>query len=115
MYSTPMLVVIFLFVLIFIRGAWNAINKEWVSREATRELVTKAENFKSRESELERNIKELETEEGVREEIRAKFNVAEEGDNFIVLVDQPGIEESPATSTRPALEKWWSGLKNLFR
>ncbi|MEK7186763.1 MAG: hypothetical protein AAB690_00295 [Patescibacteria group bacterium] len=112
-YSTPALVAIALVVIILARGAWGAVEKEKESGARVRELNGKAISLEGRQAELEEDISRLNTEAGMAEEIRSKFNVAEEGEYFVVLVEPGENKVSTSSDSRPWYEKWWSIVKNL--
>jgi len=113
-YSTPSLLIIFILVLIFGRGVWGAINKQRASSEKRDEIEMKITSLEAREVELRANITKLGTEEGIKEEIKSKFNVSEEGENFIVIVDPVETDVATTTIPRPWYDKWWNGLRNLW-
>lgn len=114
-YSTPVLILIFLMLVVFARGAWRALEKERGSSKMVTELEAKAAQLEARKVDLETKIARLDTEEGIEEELKSKYNVSPEGEEFVVLVDLEKNQNVASTSSSAWYEKWWNGLKNLFR
>ena len=56
----------------------------------------------TRDQELSADIERLRTDKGKREEILERFNVAQSGENVVIILDQ---EEIPATTTVSAKKK----------
>lgn len=114
MYSTPVLILLVLIVVVFARGTWRAINKDKESASLVKELSLEAQELEARQNQLEQGIARLQTEEGINEELRSKFNVTQEGEQFVVLVDEPEREKATSTESRSLFDKWWSGLRSLW-
>jgi cell division protein FtsB len=88
----------------------GVLEKERESAELARALEEKAVALALREAELNRNIARLETEEGIREEIKERYSVTEEGEYVAVIVD----EKRQATSTVPARLPWYQRLWDVI-
>jgi len=113
-YSAPVLILLVFVVGVFVRGAWRAIERQRGSSEMVRELQTKANQLEDRQTELEGKIERLKTEEGIEEELKSKYNVSAEGEQFIVFVDFKENQDVSSTSPSVWYKKWWNGLKNLL-
>lgn len=111
LYSIPSLIILLLVAGLLVRGAFKIMVKRAESAERLRTLEAENEVLRARESSLKADIAHLETEEGVIDEIRAKFNVAREGERLAVIVD----DEAPAaTGTPSTLERGLRWLKSLW-
>ncbi len=67
--------------------------------------------LESRNDELDQKIKKLQTVSGVEEEIRAKFSVAKESENMVIIVR----EEKATSSQENKGAGFWSNIKSFFR
>lgn len=114
-YSTPMLILILFILVIFARGAWRALEKERESSSMVTELEAKASQLEARKADLEMKITRLNTEEGIDEELKSKYNVSTEGEQFAVLVEPKENQDIDDVSPSVWYEKWWNSLKSLFR
>src|SRR3989344_1787768 len=93
-YSIPSIAVLLLLAILLVRGAVKIVDKERESTRLKEELEAKALSMTDRKGELEANIASLHTEEGIKNEIREKFSVTEEGESVALIVD-----DRRATST----------------
>lgn len=82
------------------------VNKGWQSSERSKGLEEKAGNLVIREQELRENIARLQTEEGVKDEIKDKFSVTQEGEYVAVIVDN----KRNSSSTDIDAEAWYKKL-----
>lgn len=105
---------LFLVLLLIFGVLLNSVNKVYKKKKGAEELLTRMEGeiqtLKDREQFLERSLSRLETDEGLKFEIRKKLNVAEVGESVAIIVDE---EDSPTTQT-PELSSWQK-LKDLFK
>ena len=113
-YSAPALVLLLIVVSIFARGAWRAIERQRGSSEVVKNLQAKTSQLEERQMDLESKIERLKTEEGIEEELKSKYNVSAEGEQFIVLIDSKENQDVASTSPSVWYKKWWNGLKNLW-
>ncbi len=111
LYSTPFLIVLLIVAFLLGKGAWGIVSKQYESGARLEELEEKNKMLRERQVNLESDIANLQTDEGVMAEIRAKFNAAREGEHLVVILD----EKVKATTTPPsALSQGWMWLKNLW-
>ena len=110
-----MLILILFILVIFARGAWRALEKERESSSMVTELEAKAAQLEARKADLEMKITRLNTEEGIDEELKSKYNVSTEGEQFAVLVEPKENQGINDISPSVWYEKWWNSLKSLFR
>lgn len=86
------------------------MDKELESSARVRDLEAEAITLMLREQELKKDIARLETEEGIKEEIKDKFNVTQEGEHIAVIVD----ERRSATSTDIFELSWYKRLWSVI-
>lgn len=114
MYSMPVLIGLFILLVILGKGVIGVLEKERTSREHVKDLEEKALALTMRSQELEGDIKSLDTEEGVMRELKQKYNVVEEGEMVVVVVE----DVRSATTTSEAEEGWisgfWTNIRGLF-
>ena len=109
-YSLPFLVLLFIITFILAKGAIGVLGKGRESVEMTRNLKEKAASLAMREMELKEDIARLETEEGLREEIRDKFSVTEEGEFVAVIVDERRATSSDGVGDLPWYKRLWTAI-----
>jgi cell division protein FtsB len=105
LYSLPVLALAVIIVLLLGRGAGSVLMKERESARTLKALTEKNAALEARHEELKRTVARLGTEEGVMEEIRAKFNVTRPGEHLAIVV---GAEAGAATDTPSALKRGWA-------
>ena len=107
-------VLFFFLVVIFLLSysVWGVFQKEretQVKKEQRERVLTEVEE---RERVLAEEIKRLNTERGVEEEIRSKFDVARAGEQILVIVDAP--EDNILLESKEEASVWQRFL-NIFR
>jgi cell division protein FtsB len=106
LYSFPSLIVLSIITFFLVKGAWGVMEKERKSKEIVKDLKGEVATLIQRERELKDDISRLETNEGVKEEIKKRFNVAQEGEYVAVIVDNQKV----STSTDHSLWSWYKKL-----
>lgn len=109
-YSLPSLVFLILITFVLVKGAFGVLGKGRESSEITRNLEEKAAALALREMELREDITWLETEKGIREEIRDKFSVTEEGEFVAVIVDERRATSSDELGHLPWYKRFWLAI-----
>src|SRR3989344_2921449 len=110
MYSIPFLIMLADTSFLLVRGAWRVMEKEQESKARAKELTEKANALTLREQELKRDLSRLKTEEGIKSEIRERFNVTQEGEQVAIIVDDKGVSSSTDQSLQPWYKKVWSAI-----
>lgn len=106
LYSIPSLLFLLIIALLLARGAVGVINKERESSRQAKELEDRMTSLTAREQELKEGIENLKTEEGIRDEIKERFSVTQEGEYVAVIVD----DRRSATSTDDENLTWYKKL-----
>ncbi len=110
LYSTPALLVLTFITFLFIRGTYIVFEKKADSGSYVKVLEAKAENLRTKQVELEANLQSIETPEGIEKEIKAKYNVAKEGEHVVILVDKNATPEDPGQEKKAWYEKFWDAI-----
>ena len=110
LYSFPSLVVVFIIAVLLARGAVGILAKERESSARLADLKEKSTNLTLREQELKEGVAHLQTEEGVRDEIRDRFSVTEEGEYVAIIVD----EKKVSTTTEDVELSWYKKLWDVM-
>lgn len=111
LYSKPVLVILGLVVLFFLSTVWGAFKKERDTQKIKEQRIEVLESLEEREGILSKEIDRLDTERGVEEEIRAKFEVARGGEGVIVIVNSKDNEEASITPKKKSL---WGKMLDIF-
>ncbi len=90
------------------------MGKEIESRNDSKNLERKAKAMVIRESEIRENIRRLETEEGIKDEIRKKFNVTQEGEFVAIIVDDRRASTSTDSSNLPWYKKFLDAIMSFY-
>ncbi|MEK7461878.1 MAG: hypothetical protein AAB586_02290 [Patescibacteria group bacterium] len=109
-YSIPLVVILLIIAILLTKGAIGLMGKEIESRKDSKNLEEQMSVLVTRESELKENIRRLETEEGIRDEIREKFNVTQEGELVAVIVDDRRFSSSTDDLSLP----WYRKILNVI-
>lgn len=87
-YSKPVLIGLIVLMLLLTKGVVNIFLKYRESVLAERISRAKLAELESRKESLQSDIENLQSEEGVEEELRTKYNVGYPGEKMIVVVNQ---------------------------
>ena len=86
-YTIPALLIVFGLVFVSGRALLGALGKMADSREKRIEAERELKEIEDRYNSLQKKVSYLETDKGVEEAVRTKFNVAKEGEKVFVIVD----------------------------
>ena len=109
-YSIPSLIILLIIAFLLTKGALGVMKKQWTRSERSRSLEERAAALVLREQELMESVRRLETEEGIKDEIREKFSVIEEGELVAVIVDDQGVSNSAGDSMLPWYKRLWVAI-----
>ena len=111
MQSKPVLILLGILILFF---AWNVLvfwNKMQETEKNKKNVEENVASLEQREKELSSEINNLNTEAGKEEFIRENYGLAKQGEDEIVIVNDPNSPPPPA----PTQSGFWSFIKNLFK
>lgn len=87
-YSIPVLILLLVILFFVLKGTWIIFMKSSYSHKQKIAVEAKLIALQERKNSIEKKIQRLNTETGVEEEIRSKYDVAKEGEKLIVIVDE---------------------------
>ncbi|MEK7589985.1 MAG: septum formation initiator family protein [Patescibacteria group bacterium] len=111
LYSKITLIILGLIVIWLSFVVWSMYEKERdtrLKRIEQREILNELEG---RESSLREEIERLSTERGIEEEVRSKFEVGKDGEEIIIIVDNPEGENAEKKETE---KTFWQKMYNWF-
>lgn len=91
-YSKPVILLLLVILFFIAHGTWNVFKR---SHQSDQKLVLAEESlakFEEKRDTITQEIERLETNVGIEEEIRSKFDLAREGEKSIVIVDEEVVE-----------------------
>ncbi len=110
MYSLPVLLVLLVMAVLISRGAYIILIKERQSASEAVALAEKIEVLAQREEKLKYEVEKLETDSGIEEEIKSKFNLARAGEHVALIVER-GDEAASTTEEEPSWwKRFWGGI-----
>ena len=113
-YSKPVLFILILILAFLVHGTWGIYKKSKQSKETLAVAQLEFDKLKEREESIEKKIGRLGTETGLEEEIRSKFDVAKEGEQIIVIVDNDDLP--PVVEDKPGVIKgFFTTVKSWFQ
>ncbi|RJR14024.1 hypothetical protein C4585_00955 [Candidatus Parcubacteria bacterium] len=102
------LVALCIIVFIAASGVYKVYQKEKESRESRVQAENEYAELQKRETRLKEDLAMLQTDRGMEEALRQQYELAESGENLIVIVEPPTIPSTEATSS--PLQKWFEGF-----
>ncbi len=108
MYHRVTLGFIAILVIFTMHSTWTVYKKKLASEKMMNVSLSHAKELENRSAELNSKMERISTVSGIEEEIRAKFIVAKEGENVVVVVDESKDVTFLPTST------FWQKIKAFF-
>ncbi|MFC1614938.1 septum formation initiator family protein [Patescibacteria group bacterium] len=93
-FSKAALVLLFIVILFAGNAAWNMYQKYRESKELKDRALTQLHELENRKQNLTENIEKLETERGIEEELRKRFGIVKEGEEVVIVIDNPEDKEN---------------------
>ncbi len=110
MYNRITLGVLFVVVLFVLHSTWSVYQKKRESEKIKNITLAHVEELRARDQELVTKLERLDSEVGVEEEIRSKYNVAKVGENIVVVVP----EKNSTTTSDKNSKNFWHIIKGFF-
>ena len=110
-YTKLVIVSLIILILILAKATWSVFNKDRGTKENLTETEEDLSALQARGNSLEEEIRSLNTEKGVDEEIRTKFRVVKGDEGMIMLIDSP---EGSTTTSSFEEKGLWSRIMDLF-
>lgn len=113
-YSGPAVVVVVILAFALLHGTINAYSKMKISKEKRVLAESELREVASRYNSIEERVEYLETDKGVEDAIRTKYNVAKEGEEVFVIIDTAQKEEG-GTQDQSFWTIFVSRVTSIFR
>lgn len=112
-YSPITLFVMLVVVLVFIYNMIDIVEKTRETAKKKKFVEEQVDKLKNREAVLENNIVKLNTQEGIEEEIREKYQLVKKGEKMVVIVDgEENTEDLNVNEVnKNSFKSFW---KNMF-
>ncbi len=111
LYSTWVLFVILLLLVLVSKATWGLYAKERESQKNLDKVAAELSELRLREARLRTDIDRLQTTEGIETEIREQFQVAKPGERMVVLVSDRKNAPKQKVEERSLVGKFF----DLFR
>lgn len=112
-YSPLSIIILFCLLLFSIYKVINLIKIEKETSYKKEKVLDKIDDLEKRKLDLNKEITKMNTEQGIEEAIRDRFNVIKEGEKVLVIVDNK--EEDLLKEKTEVDHSFWGWLKNLFK
>lgn len=110
LYSLPSIVLLLIVTIMLMKGAIGVISKERESKDHLEALDSKITALALREEDLKNDIGRLQTQEGIKDEIRDRFSVIEEGEHVAIIVDDKKTSTSTDLTDKPWYKRLWVAI-----
>ena len=114
LYSLPALLALLIFAIFVAKGTFTVVQKEQESSTDVQMLKQKISTLTSEQTAMKEDIASLNTQAGIDQEIKTKFNVSEPGEHVAILVDPTNSTSTGATSSRPWYKQIWDAIINVL-
>ena len=111
-HSPLTLVVLFLFLIVFAYNLIGLIEKDRDTVEKKSLMLDEIDSLKKREIMLNNDINKLNTDEGIEDTIREKYQVAKPGEKMVVIVDDK--KDDINTQQTKSDHSFWGWVKKVF-
>ena len=88
LYAKTTLFVLFVVLVLVARGAWGVHQKALIAVSERNQALAAQNELQERAQELEASLAHLKSSQGIEEELRQKFTVAQPGESVVVIVDE---------------------------
>ncbi len=111
-YSKVTLVLLIVLVIFILNAVWKVYKKQDYTRDNLVKAAASLTSLKAREKMLSSEIERLKTENGIEEEIRAKYGLVKPGEEVIIVVDK---DDNFTSSSEAPKASFWEKFLNLFK
>jgi len=112
-YSKPFLIVLVAVAIILVNGTWGVLQKEIESKKNVAQVEQEFQQLTKRKELLKGQVQKLNTEEGIEESLRKKFQISKEGEKVLVVVDR--APTSTQVQNTNFFQRIWSGVSGVFK
>jgi cell division protein FtsB len=111
-HSPLTLVFLFCFLIIFAYNLIGLVEKERDTSEKKSLILDQIDSLKKRESMLNDDISKLNTDAGIEDVIREKYQVVKPGEKIVVIVDDK--KDDISTQQTKSDHSFWNWVKRVF-
>jgi cell division protein FtsB len=111
LYSKTAVVILIILLILLIKATWGVYKKQEESAANAVQASHELEKLSQRQEVLNSELKRLQTDAGIEEEIRSKYSVSKPGEDLLIVVD--GDKDKPMPE-HPK-ESWWNKFKKFFK
>ena len=111
-FSLPVLAAVGIAAIFMLVGTWHIYQKEQLTRGNLEKVTGVYNELQKREKDLSASVDSLQTTFGIESEIRGKFGFVKEGEEMVVLVDEPNKKSE--NGEVPKKKSFWQKLKDIF-
>lgn len=104
-YSKVSFVILLIVVVLLGKSTWDIYQKSRLSSNNYNETKKEYDSLKARKEMLDSEINRLNTDSGIEEEIRSKFNVAKPGETVVVVINSTS---STSTNKNNLVKNIWN-------
>jgi len=113
MYSPLALIILFLILFFVVKGFFGVYQKYSFSKDELLKSESELQLLKDKKEKIDHKIQNLETETGIEQEIRSKFDVAKEGERLIVIVEDE--KEEIVVEEKGVFGNFFTTIKGWFQ
>ncbi len=113
-YSIPVLILLLVILFFVLKGTWIIFMKSSYSHKQKIAVEAELIALQERKNSIEKKIQRLNTETGVEEEIRSKYDVAKDGEKLIVIVDEEE-KEVDTEENKGFVNKFFTTIGSWFQ
>lgn len=113
LYSLPVLLMFSVVAFFLAKGAVRVVGTQRAMAEHSRTLTEQAVALAARAETLEKSIARLQTEAGVKDEIKEKFSVTQEGEYIAVIIDNQEEGSDSLRSAWPWYKRLWIAIMGI--
>ncbi len=111
-YSPLVFIVLLITFILLARAVWSVYGHEQLSAKDRERVEGELASVSVRAQVLKGQVQDLQTPQGVDDEIRSKFNVVKAGEGVAVIVN--GAQATTATTTYTTDRTWWQKVVDFF-
>lgn len=113
LYSKLVILVLFVLLIMMLRGTFNIYRKEKESRIELQRIEAQKLELEGRFNDIKSKAEHIQADVGIEEEIRKKFDVVKDGEGVIVIVEKELPLEVEAEK-KNVLQRFWQSVKGVF-
>ena len=96
------------------QGTWNMYQSFLRARTEAENEKQEHENLVARRESVKKSLDAISTRAGMEGEIRKRFDVGQEGEELIIVIDRPAVEENTPLVKKLWWEEWRDKLKTFL-